>query len=215
MVHWPVARQGSGHPVVGWRTLVGPAARRGLLDATLALVAAYVAVALTEEISLGLPRATAVAAEVLAAGYGGVIVFRRRAPAQVLAAQAAIASGYVLVGLPVFMLGPAALVTLYTVGSRLPRARGVVVTSGAVAVMGLLLWTGASFPGLSSFVLFGALFGVAWFLGDVVQRWRLLAERTSAAPLNSSKRGKRWRGWLSPASGSGSRGSCTTWWRTA
>jgi hypothetical protein len=174
-----------------------------------------VAVALTEEISLGLPRATAVAAEVLAAGFGGVIVFRRRAPAQVLAAQAAIASGYVLVGLPVFMLGPAALVTLYTVGSRLPRARGVVVTAGAVAVMGLLLWTGASFPGLSSFVLFGALFGVAWFLGDVVQRWRLLAERTSAAPLNSSKRGKRWRGWLSPASGSGSRGSCTTWWRTA
>jgi signal transduction histidine kinase len=146
-----------------------------LLDVALALVAAYVAVILTAEISVGLPGTTAAAAGVLAAGYGGVIVVRRRAPAGVLAAQAAAATGYVWAGLPVFMLGPAVLVTLYTIGVRLPRARGLGLLAGAAAVMGLLLWLGPSFPGVGSVVLYGALLSAAWFLGDVVQRWRLLA----------------------------------------
>jgi signal transduction histidine kinase len=73
------------------------------------------------------------------------------------------------------MLGPAVLVTLYTVGARLPRTRGIALLSGSVVVMGLLLWWGPSFPGVESIVLFGSLFAAAWFLGDVVQRWRVLA----------------------------------------
>jgi signal transduction histidine kinase len=175
MVDSPVARQVAAPARSRWRTLVGAGARAALLDVALAVVAAYVSVILTAEISVGWPRATAVAAAVLAAGYGALIVVRRRVPAGVLAAQAAMATGYVLVGPPVFMLGPAVLVTLYTVGAQLPRTRGIALLSGSVAVMGLLLWRGSSFPGLSSVVLFGALFAIAWFLGDVVQRWRLLA----------------------------------------
>ena len=154
---------------------MGAGARRALLDVALAMVGAYVAVILTAEISVGLPRARAVGAGVLAAGYGGVIVLRRRAPAEVLVAQAVLATGYVLVGLPVSMLGPAVLVTVYTVGARLPRTRGLALLAGSVAVMGLLLWAGSSAE-FSSVVLFGALLAAAWFLGDVVQRWRLLAD---------------------------------------
>jgi signal transduction histidine kinase len=159
-----------------WRTLASARARGAWLDVALAMVGAYVAVILTAEISVGLPRARAVGAGVLAAGYGGVLVLRRRAPAEVLVAQAVMGTGYVLVGLPVFMLGPAVLVTVYTVGAQLPRTRGVALLSGSVAVMGLLLWAGSSFPGFSSIVLFGGLLVAAWFLGDVVQRWRLLAD---------------------------------------
>ena len=92
-----------------------------------------------------------------------------------LATQAVAATGHVLVGLPVFMLGPAVLATLYPVGAQLRRPRGMALLAGAVGVTALLLWVGPSFPGADSVVLFGALLGAAWFLGDVVQRWRLLA----------------------------------------
>jgi signal transduction histidine kinase len=175
MVHSPLARRVAAPVGSGWRALLGVGARRAFLDVALALVGAYVAVILTAEISVGVPRTTALVAGLLAAGYGGVIVVRRHAPAGVLAAQAVAATGYLLVGLPVFMLGPAVLVTLYTLGAQLPRARGLALLAGAVAVMALLLWAGPSFPGVGSVVLFGAVLAAAWFLGDVVQRWRLLA----------------------------------------
>jgi signal transduction histidine kinase len=145
------------------------------LDAALAAVAAYVAVVLTAEITAGAPDVAATTALLLAAAYGAALVFRRVAPRAVLAIQAGAALGYVALGFPVFMLGPAVLVTLYTVASRLDRRTGLVVLGVAEALLAVLLRVGSSFPGAGSWLLFSAILGGAWFLGDIVRRWQSAA----------------------------------------
>jgi signal transduction histidine kinase len=149
--------------------------RGWVLDAALAAVAAYVAVVLTAEITAGAPDVAATTALLLAATYGAALVFRRTAPRAVLAVQAGAALGYVALGFPVFMLGPAVLVTLYTVASRLDRRTGLVVLGVAEALLAVLLWVGSSFPGAGSWLLFSAVLGGAWFLGDIVRRWQSAA----------------------------------------
>jgi signal transduction histidine kinase len=147
-----------------------------VLDAALAAVAAYVAVVLTVEIAAGAPDVAATTALLLAAAYGAALAFRRVAPRAVLAVQAGAALGYVVLGFPVFMLGPAVLVTLYTVASRLDRRTGLVVLGAAEALLAVLLWFGPSFPGAGSWLLFSAILGGAWFLGDIVRRWQRAAD---------------------------------------
>ena len=146
-----------------------------MLDAALAAVAAYIAVVLTVEIAAGVPDLSATAALFLAAVHGAALAFRRVAPRAVLAVQAGAAIGYVMLGFPVFMLGPAVLVTLYTVASRLDRRNGLVMLGAAEALLAVLLWLGSSFPGAGSWLLFSAILVAAWFLGDIVRRWQSAA----------------------------------------
>jgi signal transduction histidine kinase len=132
-------------------------------------------VVLTLEVAAGLPTPIRVGALLLAAGYGAALAFRGAWPRGVLAVQAATATGYVALGLPVFMLGPAVLVTVYTIGSRLDRRAALGTLGIAEALLAVLLWAGPSFPGIASWVLFSALLAGAWFLGDIVRRWQLAA----------------------------------------
>jgi signal transduction histidine kinase len=155
--------------------MAGNGARRWLLDAALAAAAAYAAVLLTAEVTVGLPALPRAAGLLLAATYGAALAFRRVAPPAVLAVQAAASVAYVALGLPVFMLGPAVLVTLYTAASRLDRRAALLTLGGTEALLAVLLWAGQSSPGIASWVQFSALLAGAWFLGDIVRRWQAAA----------------------------------------
>ena len=83
--------------------------------------------------------------------YGAAITFRRVALRAVVAVQVITAVGYVALGLPVYALGPAVFVTLYTVGSRLSRRPALIllgVVEGAMAVLLLPGTTGLSTRGV-------------------------------------------------------------------
>jgi signal transduction histidine kinase len=146
-----------------------------LLDVTLAAAGATAAAVLTGELAAGLPASYRLILLVLAVVYGSALVVRRVAPLGVLAVQAAAAVAYVMLGMPVFMLGPAVLVTLYTAGVRLTRRLALVSLGVAEVVLAVLLRAGPSFPGWPSLVLFAALLAAAWFLGDIVRRWQQAA----------------------------------------
>jgi signal transduction histidine kinase len=155
--------------------MTGSAARAWLLDVTLAAVGAAAAVVLTTELTNGLPTSARVVLLTLAVVHGGALVLRRVTPAGVLAIQSLTAIAYVVLGLPVFMLGPAILVTLYTAAVRLTRPAALVSLGLAEALIAVLLWAGPSFPGFLSWVQFSALLAAAWFLGDIVRRWQRAA----------------------------------------
>jgi signal transduction histidine kinase len=72
--------------------------------------------------------------------------------------------------LPVYALGPAVLVTLYTVGSRLPRRPALTLLGVVEGALAVLLLPGST--GLSTWVLYAAILCGAWFLGDVTRQWR-------------------------------------------
>jgi signal transduction histidine kinase len=155
--------------------MTGSAARAWLLDVTLAAVGAAAAVVLTTELTNGLPAPARVVLLALAVVHGGALVLRRVTPAGVLAIQGLTAIAYVVLGLPVFMLGPAILVTLYTAAVRLTRPAALVSLGLAEALIAVLLWAGPSFPGFASWAQFSALLAAAWFLGDIVRRWQRAA----------------------------------------
>jgi signal transduction histidine kinase len=175
--------------------VVGPArgrvfpgrARRWVVDGALAAAAAYAAVVLTVEISAGLPASTRWFALVLAAAHGAALVLRNVSLRAVLAVQAGTAIAYVALGLPVFMLGPAILVTLYTVGSRLPRRPAVIMLGAVQALLVILLWP--SHRGFAPWVQYAVILAVAWFLGDVTRRWRdaATAHARRAAELTQAR----------------------------
>jgi signal transduction histidine kinase len=148
---------------------------RWLLDVALAAAGAAAAAVLTSELTAGLPASARLILLVLAVIYGSALVVRRVAPLRVLAVQAVTATAYVLVGMPVVMLGPAVLVTLYTVGVRLTRRAALVSLGVAEVLLAVLLWAGPSFPGLPALAQFAALLAGAWFLGDIVRRWQRAA----------------------------------------
>jgi signal transduction histidine kinase len=149
-----------------------PSRRAGpwLLDLSLAAIGAYAAILLVTEITVGLAQPARLAAVLLAAVHGGVLVFRRVSPPAVLAVQIATAAGYVALDLPVFMLGPAVLVTLYTVGSRLPRRTAVTLLVAAEVALAVLQLPAAR--GITTWLQFAGMLLAAWFLGDVTRRWR-------------------------------------------
>jgi signal transduction histidine kinase len=162
--------------------MTGSRARGWLLDVALAAVAAWAAVALTTEITFGLPASVRVAPLLLAVVYGSALALRRVMPRSVLAVQAVAASAYVGLDLPVFMLGPAVLVTLYTAASRLDRRAAVTALALAEALLAILLRAGPSYPGLGGWLQFSAVLAGAWFLGDIVRRWqRAAAEHAGRA----------------------------------
>lgn len=145
------------------------------LDVALAIVGGYIAILLTTEVygALAVPARTA--ALLLAAVHGAALAFRRVAPRAVLGVQIATAIAYVALGLPIYMLGFAVLVTIYTVASRLDRRTAVAALIVAEATLAVLIRVGPSFPGLSSWMLFSAIVAAAWFLGDIVRRWQTAA----------------------------------------
>ena len=55
----------------------------------------------------------------------------------------------------------------------------------------ILIFVGPSFPDYSSVALFALLIGAAWFLGDVVRRWRTAAiqHEQRAAELAAAREG--------------------------
>ena len=154
----------------GWRLVVRSRARGWVLDVALGVGAAYVAVILTVEFYGGPPTPAQWGAVLLAAVYGGAVTFRRVALRAVVAVQVITAVGYVALGLPVFLLGPAMLVTLYTVGSRLPRRPALTLLGVVEAALAVLLLPGST--GLATWLLYAAILFGAWFLGDVTRQWR-------------------------------------------
>jgi signal transduction histidine kinase len=163
-------RRHAGRTNTGAPTISSRRAGGWPLDVMLGAIGAYAAIILTAEITVGLAPLHRLAAALLAAAYGGVVVFRRVAPRTVLGVQAAAGAGYVALGLPVFMLGPAILVTLYTIGSRLPRRNAVLLLVAAEVALLVLLLPAAA--GISTWLQFAAMLAAAWFLGDVTHRWR-------------------------------------------
>jgi signal transduction histidine kinase len=153
-----------------WRRVMRSSVRSWVLDVALGVVAAYVAVILTVEFYKGLSTLAQWAALLLAGVHGAAITFRRVAPRAVVAVQVITAVGYVALGLPVFLLGPAMLVTLYTVGSRLPRRTALTLLGVVEAALAVLSVPGST--GLATWLLYAAILFGAWFLGDVTRQWR-------------------------------------------
>ena len=155
--------------------MAGSRAFGWLLDVTLAAAAASAAVLLTTELTAGLPASARVPLLTLAVVHGGILILRRIVPRAVLGVQAVTAIAYVAIGLPVFMLGPAIVVTLYTAAVRLDRRAAVLALILVEALLAVLLWTGPAVPGLLPWVQFSVVLAGAWFLGDIVRRWQLAA----------------------------------------
>jgi signal transduction histidine kinase len=155
--------------------MTGSVARRWALDGALAAAGAYAAALLATEISAGLPGAARSAILILAVTYGAALLFRRAAPRTVLAVQGAAAAGYAGLGIPVPMAGPAVLVTLYTIGSRLERRPALVALVAAEALLAVLVLVRPGLPDVGSWTLFSAVLAAAWFLGDIVRRWQVAA----------------------------------------
>jgi signal transduction histidine kinase len=156
-----------------WLRLGGP----WVFDGLVAGAVTYAALILTAEAlrtwpALGVPGWALMA---VAAVHGGVVVLRRRAPVVVLATVVVTAVGYVALGLPVYFLGPPVLVALYTLAvlrDRRTSLAGLGVAELALAVTLPI----RRFPGLSSWVLYAALFAAAWLLGDNVRQRQAAAE---------------------------------------
>ncbi len=153
-----------------WRRVMHSSARSWALDVALGVVAAYAAVILTVEFYGRLSTPAQVAAVLLAGVHGAAVTFRRVALRAVVAVQVITAVGYVALGLPVYALGPAVLVTLYTVGSRLSRRPALTLLGVVEAALAVLLLAGST--GLATWVLYAAILFGAWFLGDVTRQWR-------------------------------------------
>jgi signal transduction histidine kinase len=154
----------------GWRRVMHGPVRGWVLDVALGVMAAYVAVILTVEFYGGLPTPAQLGALLLAGAYGAALTFRRVALRAVVAVQVITAVGYVALGLPVFLLGPAMLVTLYTVGSRLPRRTALTLLILVEAALAILSLPGSTGP--ATWLLYAAILFGAWFLGDVTRQWR-------------------------------------------
>ena len=119
--------------------ILSPVARDRLVDVAIAVGLGAISAMLV----LGVVDGTAgqVIAAVLAVLHISPLLVRRRRPEAVVAAMAATAALTVPLGVPVVVLGPAALVGLYSVGaaSSARRSRqlliGVLVVSGAVTLL--------------------------------------------------------------------------------
>ena len=155
--------------------MTGSRVGRWLLDVALAVAVAAAAVVLTSELTAGLPSSAQLILLSLAVIYGLALILRRVVPLAVLAVQAVTATAYALLGMPVVMLGPAALVTLYTVAVRLTRRTALVSLGVTEVLLGVLLWVGPWHPGLAAVAQYAALLAAAWFLGDIVRRWQRAA----------------------------------------
>lgn len=111
---------------------------RWVFDAAVAGIAAYFAVILTNEWAVDAAPRQRVLALVLAFLHGAVVFARRRAPVAVLSVVIGTGLAYVTVGLPVFFLGPASLIAVYTVAvlrDRRASLLGLAAAEGALAAI--------------------------------------------------------------------------------
>ncbi len=147
-----------------------PGRRRLALSFDLALagISAWVAMSLTLEALFAAPfdRSLRPVVLSLAAAHGGVLVFRRSWPVVVHAAVLGTGLLYATTGLPAIFLGPAVLVSIFTVAQLRSRLTGI----AALAAAELTLVAGWAASGLrlnvSTGVAFIALMIVgAWALG--------------------------------------------------
>jgi signal transduction histidine kinase len=107
---------------------------------------------------------------------GGSLALRRLWPLGVLAVMLVTSVMYTLVlDLPVYMLGPGILIAVYTVASAIERPKSLLALLVVELAMVILILVGPTFPGFGSIALFALIIGAAWFLGDVVRRWRTAA----------------------------------------
>lgn len=148
--------------------------RRGFLDLALAVVATLAALALYNEV-LADQEPTAFGL-ILLFIHGGSLVLRRLWPLGVIAVMLLTGAIYTLgLGFPVYMLGPGILIAVYTVAAIRERRWSLGALIVVEVALVILVFVGPSFPDYGSLTLFAGLIGAAWFLGDVVRRWRTAA----------------------------------------
>jgi len=147
------------------------------VDATLAVFSVAAAVVLHLEMvaSRGGDAFSPSPALLVAAAHGASVWFRRIWPWPVLLALVVTAGLYSVLGFPAFMLGPAVLFAIYSVGAEIDGRRSLFALGSVEVAVAALLLTGPGFPGLSSLVLYLVIIAVAWWLGYAVRRWRSAA----------------------------------------
>jgi signal transduction histidine kinase len=139
---------------------------RTVVDALIASALAVLSVALVLSLTEGPGRRAVHVGLVLA--HVLPLALRRRAPLPVLSAMVATGVATVPVGLPVVVLGPAILVSLYTVAACCPAATSKRATVGATVVMTPVVV--ANGMDASTVTTNAVAFALAWWLGDRSRR---------------------------------------------
>ncbi len=148
-----------------------------LFDVAVAGVCTYFALLLTSEWMAGADAGQRGPALVLAAAHGAVLVGRRHRPAAVLVVVIGTGLAFAPLGLPVFVLGPAVLVALYTFAVLRDRRWSL---AGLTAVE-LAVLVAATTGGLQwdSWLLYALLVGGSWLLGFGMRHWQLTAREAA------------------------------------
>lgn len=146
------------------------------VDAIVAVFATAAAVVLHLEIVASRGGVGAGPALVVAATHGAAVWFRRTRPWPVLVVLVSTAVLYSVLGFPAFMLGPAILFAVYSVGAEMNDRASLFALGFVEATVAAVLVLGPGFPGLPSVVLYLVIIAVAWWLGYAVRRWRTAAQ---------------------------------------
>ena len=101
-----------------------------------AVAAALAALGIALACSLDLDRGEVAVAVVLVVAHVGPLAVRRRWPVAVLTAMVSTAVLAPVLGVPVVVLGPAALVAVYTVGAMFPPPRATLLLAAASVGVG-------------------------------------------------------------------------------
>lgn len=147
-----------------------PAFWRWVFDAAVAGIAAYFAMLLTSEWTADAAPDQRLPALLLAFLHGAVLIARRSAPAAVLSVVITTGLAYVAVGLPVFFLGPATLIAIYTVAALRDRRMSLLGLAAAEVALAVSAVTGG--VQWDSWALFAGLLAGAWLLGAGMRRWQ-------------------------------------------
>jgi signal transduction histidine kinase len=147
-----------------------------LVDAILAAFSVAAAVVLHLEIVASRGGGEFTPALVVAAAHGASVWFRRISPWPVLLVLVSTAALYSILGFPAFMLGPAVLFAMYSVGAETDGRRSLFALGSVEVAVAAVLVIGPAFPGLSSVVLYLLIIAGAWWLGHAVRRWRSAAQ---------------------------------------
>lgn len=140
---------------------------RWLFDAAIAIAATQLALSLTAEVAPSGPLRPLILG--LAAVHAIPLILRRRFPVQVFAIGLAAAVGYGAF-LPVFRLGPALLVALYTVTARCGRRASLAGLGAAGAALAFSAFATSWPHDVATWATFAGLLAAAWVLGDNVHR---------------------------------------------
>lgn len=103
--------------------------------------------------------------------HGGCVLWRRSAPATVLAVNVGTAVAFAFLGFPVVALGVAILIAGYTAASELDRRSSLIALMLTIGAMVVVLGFGPIRTDVSTVVSNVVALAVIWFLGDA-QRTR-------------------------------------------